>query len=777
MPLVAFHCSHEQIPPSRLLRFARHAEEAGFDGGMSSDHFSPWSERQGESGFAWSFLGAAMATTSLPFGVVNAPGQRYHPAIVAQAAATLTEMFPGRLWVALGSGEASNEHITGAGWPPKDERNARLRECVEVMRALFAGEEVTHHGHVEVDRARLWTLPTDPPPLIGAAVSEDTARWAGSWADGLATVNAPPEQLRKIVAAYRDGGGQGRLVLQVHLSWAPTEEEALRIAHDQWRTNVFDPPVCWDVETVEEFDRRAARRHAGRRARQGPRVVGPRPPPRMAAGAGRTRIRRAGAAPRRPGPRPVHRRLRRARASRPPMSVKATSDLWWKNAVFYCLDIETFYDLDGDGCGDLAGLTERVDYLGGLGVSCIWLMPFYSSPNRDDGYDIVDFYAVDPAMGTLGDLVEFVRTARDRGIRVVADFVMNHTSDQHPWFQSARESPDSPYRDFYVWRDKKPDEKPGDVVFPDQEDSNWAWDKKARQWYLHRFYSHQPDLNMANPQVRDEVAQVMAFWLEQGLSGFRVDAVPFMIEPTGLPKGAIADPHALLRDLRAHLNRRDGEAVLLGEVNLPAKDQRAFVGDEDGDELHMLLDFLGNQALYLALARGEAEPLAATLREFPDLPPTAALGRFVRNHDELTLDKLSDDERAEVFDGVRPRSGPSAVRARAAPPAADDAGRRRARDPHGVLALLLAARHAGAVLRRGDRHGREPGDRRPAERAVADAVVGRAPRRLLDGRGREGPPPAGHRGSVRPRARERGRPATRPRIAAELVRAPDPPPP
>jgi maltose alpha-D-glucosyltransferase/alpha-amylase len=336
------------------------------------------------------------------------------------------------------------------------------------------------------------------------------------------------------------------------------------------------------------------------------------------------------------------------------MSLKATSDLWWKNAVVYCLDIETFYDLDGDGCGDLTGLTERVDYLGGLGVSCIWLMPFYESPNRDDGYDIVDFYAVDPRIGTLGDLVEFVRTARDRGIRVIADFVMNHTSDRHPWFQSARASRDSPYRDFYVWRDEKPDEKPGDVVFPDQESSNWSWDKKARQWYLHRFYSHQPDLNMANPRVRDEVAQVMAFWVEQGLSGFRVDAVPFMIEPTGLPKGAIADPHELLRDLRAHLNRRDGEAVLLGEVNLTADEQRAFVGDEDGDELHMLLDFLGNQALYLALARGEAEPLAAALREFPRLPPTSALGRFVRNHDELTLDKLSDGERQEVFEAFGP---------------------------------------------------------------------------------------------------------------------------
>ena len=331
------------------------------------------------------------------------------------------------------------------------------------------------------------------------------------------------------------------------------------------------------------------------------------------------------------------------------MSTKITSDLWWKNAVVYCLDVETFCDSDGDGCGDLAGLTERVDYLGGLGVSCVWLMPFYRSANRDDGYDIVDFYAVDPRLGTLGDLVEFVRTARDRGIRVIADFVMNHSSDQHPWFQSARADCESPYRDFYVWSDEKPDEKPGDVVFPDQEDSNWAWDEQAGQWYLHRFYSHQPDLNVANPQVRDELAQVMGFWIEQGLSGFRVDAVPFLLEPTGLPEGAIVDPHELLRDLRAYLNRRNGEAVLLGEVNLPAPDQRAFFGDEDGDELHMLFDFLGNQALYLALARADAEPLASTLRNAPAIPHTASLGRFVRNHDELSLDKLTDDERAEVF--------------------------------------------------------------------------------------------------------------------------------
>jgi probable non-F420 flavinoid oxidoreductase len=259
MPVIGLHCSHEQLPPSRLLADVRQAEAAGFQAAMSSDHFSPWSERQGESGFAWSFLGAALQATGLPFGVVNAPGQRYHPAIVAQAAATLCEMFPGRLWVALGTGEASNEHITGQRWPAKATRNARLLECVEVMRALFAGEVVDHEGHVRVDRARLWTLPAEPPPLVGAAVSADTARWCGSWADGLVTINQPIETLERLIAAFREGGGEGRpLFLQVHLSWAESEEEALRVAHDQWRTNVFRPPLCWDLETVEQFDLAAA---------------------------------------------------------------------------------------------------------------------------------------------------------------------------------------------------------------------------------------------------------------------------------------------------------------------------------------------------------------------------------------------------------------------------------------------------------------------------------------------------------------------------------------
>ncbi len=255
MAAVGIHASHEQIPPSALLAAMRDAEAAGFQRAWSSDHFSPWSERQGESGFAWSWLGAAMQATSLPFGVVNAPGQRYHPAIVAQAAATLAEMFPGRLSVALGTGEFSNEHITGAPWPDKGTRNARLRECVDVMRALFAGEVVDHDGLVTVDRARLWTLPEEPPPLLGTAVSVETAGFVGGWGDGLITINQPHEHLTRMLDAFRSSGGEGKpCAIQVHISWAPTEDEALALAHDQWRTNIFPPPLPWDLATVEQFD-------------------------------------------------------------------------------------------------------------------------------------------------------------------------------------------------------------------------------------------------------------------------------------------------------------------------------------------------------------------------------------------------------------------------------------------------------------------------------------------------------------------------------------------
>ena len=254
MPAIGFHASHEQVHPSELLAAVQHAEEAGFDAAMSSDHFSPWSERQGHSGYAWSWLGAAMQATALPFGVVTAPGQRYHPAVTAQAIGTLSSMYPGRFWAALGTGEASNEHITGTGWPRKQIRNDRLRECVDIIRALLRGEEVSHDGLVRVDRARVWTRPPEAPPLLGAAVSLATARWCAAWADGLITVNADPEHLRRMIDAYRAAGGRGQLHLQVHLSWAAEEAQAEAIALEQWRSNVFSPPACWDIDSAETFD-------------------------------------------------------------------------------------------------------------------------------------------------------------------------------------------------------------------------------------------------------------------------------------------------------------------------------------------------------------------------------------------------------------------------------------------------------------------------------------------------------------------------------------------
>lgn len=254
MVSLGFHASHEQIAPGPLLGAARRAQEVGFDVAMCSDHLAPWSVRQGESGHSWSWLGAALASTDLPFGVVTAPGQRYHPAVVAQAIATLGAMFPGRFWAALGSGEAMNEHVTGDPWPTKADRDARLRECVDVIRALLAGEEVTHHGHVTVDRARVWSLPDVVPRLVGPAVTPATARRHADWADGLVTVNQPVELLRRVVGEYRDAGGRGPLALQVHVAWGDDDAAAFAVAHDQWRSNLLPPSVSWHLETPEQFD-------------------------------------------------------------------------------------------------------------------------------------------------------------------------------------------------------------------------------------------------------------------------------------------------------------------------------------------------------------------------------------------------------------------------------------------------------------------------------------------------------------------------------------------
>jgi trehalose synthase len=336
------------------------------------------------------------------------------------------------------------------------------------------------------------------------------------------------------------------------------------------------------------------------------------------------------------------------------MRITDTADLWWKNAVVYCLDVETYMDWDGDGCGDFAGLAQRIDHLADLGVTCLWLMPFYPTAERDDGYDITDFYGVDPRLGTHGDLVEVIRTANDRGMRVIADLVVNHTSRKHPWFRSAEASKDSPFRDFYVWRSDEPPDTSDQVVFPDQEDSIWTLSEQTGEWYLHKFYKEQPDLNVTDPRVRDEVAKIMGFWLQLGLSGFRVDAVPFFLETVGADGGALPEPHDYLRSLRSLVGRRSGSGVLLGEVNLPYEQQLDFFGGTDGDELTMQFDFIGMQALYLSLARGHAGPLTTALAQRPAIDSDSQWATFVRNHDELTLDKLSEDERQEVFAAFGP---------------------------------------------------------------------------------------------------------------------------
>jgi len=323
-----------------------------------------------------------------------------------------------------------------------------------------------------------------------------------------------------------------------------------------------------------------------------------------------------------------------------------TSDLWWKNAVVYCLDIETFFDTDGDGCGDVAGLIEKLDHVVELGATCVWLMPFYPTPGRDDGYDIADHLGVDGRLGDIGDVAEAIRHANDRGLRVIADLVVNHTSDEHPWFQRARADASSPYRSYYLWTDD-PAREAGTT------EENWTWDEQAGQYYMHRFLPFQPDLNIVNPAVRHQIAKIAGFWLALGVSGFRMDAVPFLCEVVG---DQVPDPdegRRWLHSLREFAGRRNGEAMLMGEVNVEKDDLAAYFEDH-GDALHLQLAFLINQRLWLSLARGEAAPLEDLIRNLPVPPRDAGWATFLRNHDELSLDKLTEEERDDVFAAFGP---------------------------------------------------------------------------------------------------------------------------
>ena len=333
------------------------------------------------------------------------------------------------------------------------------------------------------------------------------------------------------------------------------------------------------------------------------------------------------------------------------MTDKATSDLWWKNAVIYCADVATWLDSDGDGTGDLAGLTRRLDYLWGLGINTLWLMPFYPSPLGDDGYDITDYYAVDPRLGTLGDFVEMIRTAHNLGIRVLIDLVMSHTSNQHPWFRRSRRERGSRYRHFYRWSDTKQAE-PSEVAFPGEQDSTWTYDDEAGQWYMHRYYDFMPDLNITDPDVLDEMHKVLGFWLELGVDGFRVDSLPFMIETIGTD--AKDQPVTYLRSLVEFLERRRGNAIFLGEANVSPEEQQGYFAVDGGDGVQMLFDFRTCAAQWLAHARGSAEPLADALRSRRPHPERAQFANFCRHHDELNLGLLSDGEREEVFAAFAP---------------------------------------------------------------------------------------------------------------------------
>ncbi|NUQ87850.1 MAG: glycosidase [Glycomyces artemisiae] len=373
--------------------------------------------------------------------------------------------------------------------------------------------------------------------------------------------------------------------------------------------------------------------------------------------------------------------------------------LWYRNAVIYAVDPALFRDANGDGWGDIQGLTRRLDHLRGLGATCVWILPFYPSPFKDGGYDITDHLSVDPRLGTVPDVVELLEEAEEAGIRVLFDLVVQHTSDQHPWFREARSDPDSPYRDYYVWADEPPDDGL-ESVFPTVEDGVWSWDEEAGQYYRHMFYAHEPDLNTANPEVRKEIRRIMAFWLRLGVSGFRVDAVPYMVSRAGAP-GGFEDGADFLRELREFTALRHPEAVLVGEVDVPLEEYEDYF--LDGEGLTMLLNFWLNNHVWLALARGEAAPVHKALDELPPTPRRSQFANWLRNHDELDLERLTEAEREETMRAFAPEEDMRAygrgIRRRVAPMLGGDPARLAA--AHALLLSLPGT----PVLQYGDEIG------------------------------------------------------------------------
>jgi len=325
---------------------------------------------------------------------------------------------------------------------------------------------------------------------------------------------------------------------------------------------------------------------------------------------------------------------------------------WYMNAIFYEVHIRAFCDSNADGKGDIPGLISKLDYIKDLGVDCIWILPIYPSPLKDDGYDIADFYSVHPDYGTIDDFKRLVEEAHKRNIRVIADLVLNHTSDQHPWFQKSRSDPNSKYRDYYVWSDT--DEKYADarIIFLDTEDSNWTYDKKTGMYFWHRFYSSQPDLNYDNPEVVKEMMNVMDFWLDKGIDGFRADAVPYLIEREGTNCENLPETHEILKKIRRHLDEKYEDKILLAEANQWPVDVRPYFGD--GDEFHMGFNFPVMPRLYMTIRKGDASPIHWIMSQTPEIPENTQWCIFLRNHDELTLEMVTEEERQWMWSAYSP---------------------------------------------------------------------------------------------------------------------------
>jgi maltose alpha-D-glucosyltransferase/alpha-amylase len=321
--------------------------------------------------------------------------------------------------------------------------------------------------------------------------------------------------------------------------------------------------------------------------------------------------------------------------------------LWYQDAIIYEVYVRGFFDSSGDGNGDLRGLTQKLDYLRDLGVDCLWLMPIFASPLKDDGYDIADFRSIHPALGTVQDFADLTAAAHERNIRIIADLVLNHTSDQHAWFQEARRDPNSPKRDYYVWSDNDDRYRDARVIFKDHESSNWSWDVKARQYYWHRFYSHQPDLNYDNPSVRREILDIMAFWLDHGIDGFRVDAIPYLFERDGTSGENLPETHEFCREMRRYVNQHYPGALLLAEANQWPDDLVRYFGA--GDEFHMAFNFPLMPRMFMALRREQAWPIIEIMDHMPPIPAACQWALFLRNHDELSLEMVTDEDRDYMY--------------------------------------------------------------------------------------------------------------------------------